>query len=168
MKLKRTTLDFWYKKNYESADPNSEIDEVGEWLHAQEEEHHKEEEIPMQPPPKIQRIAHEGTSVLEVERDPSVRCQIWEYPPDEQDRDVKAYMKHGPYQFLMDVYPPSGSKKHPRRFQSHWFRTFPWLEYSPTKDVAFCFPCFLFFKKLVGKKMSYCIHHYRVQKLEKG
>jgi hypothetical protein len=56
MKLKRTTLDFWYKKNDECADPNSEIDEVVEWLHAQEEEHHEEEEIPMQPPPKIQRI----------------------------------------------------------------------------------------------------------------
>jgi L-fucose isomerase-like protein len=80
MKLKRTTLDFWYKRNDESADPNSEIDEVAEWLHAEEEEYH-EEEIPMQLAPKIQRIAHEGTSVLEVERDPSVRCQIWEYPP---------------------------------------------------------------------------------------
>jgi hypothetical protein len=39
----------------------------------------------MQPPPKIQRIIYEGTSVLEVERDPGLRCQIWEYPPDEQD-----------------------------------------------------------------------------------
>jgi hypothetical protein len=142
MKLKRTTLDFWYKKNDECADPNSEIDEVVEWLHAQEEEHHEEEEIPMQPPPKIQRIAHECTSVLEVERD----------PPDEQDRVVKAYMKPGPYQFLMDVYPPSSSKKHPRRFQSHWFSTFSWLKYSPTKDATFCFPCFLFFKKSVRKK----------------
>jgi hypothetical protein len=65
---------------------------------------------------------------------------------------VKAYMKHGPNQFLMDVYPPSGSKKHPCRFQSHWFRTFPWLEYSPTKDTTFFFPCFLFSKKPVGKK----------------
>jgi hypothetical protein len=85
MKLKRTTVDFWYKKNDESADPSSEIDEVAEWLHAQEEEHQEEEEIPMPPPPKIQRIAHEGTNVLEVERDPGVRCQIWEYPPDGQD-----------------------------------------------------------------------------------
>ena len=106
----------------------------------------------MQPPPKIQRVSYEDTSVLEVERDPGLRCQIWEYPPDEQDQVVKAYMKHGPYQFLMDVYPPSGSEKHPRRFQSHWFRAFPWLEYSPTKDAAFCFPCFLFSKKPVGKK----------------
>jgi hypothetical protein len=42
MKLKRTTVDFWYKKNDESADPSSEIDEVAEWLHAQEEEHQEE------------------------------------------------------------------------------------------------------------------------------
>jgi hypothetical protein len=31
----------------------------------------------MQRPPKIQRMTHEGTSVLEVERDPRLRCQIW-------------------------------------------------------------------------------------------
>ncbi|KAH9779330.1 TTF-type domain-containing protein [Citrus sinensis] len=31
-----------------------------------------------------------------------------------------------------------------RRFQYHWFKKFPWLEYSEVKDSAFCFPCFLF------------------------
>jgi hypothetical protein len=48
----------------------------------------------------------------------------------------------------------SGPANHPRRFQSHWFTTFPWLEYSPTKDAAFCFPCFLFSKKPSGKAGS--------------
>jgi hypothetical protein len=34
----------------------------------------------------------------------------------------------GPYQPLMSKYPLTG-KKHPRRFQSHWFKSYPWLEY---------------------------------------
>lgn len=161
MELRKTTIDYWYKKNdaapeqNESMVPSSEEDEAAEWLAAQEEEaENQEEEIPRQPPTKIRRVDQDGTSVLEVERDPGLRRQIWEYPPNEQDQVVKAYMKHGPYQFFMDAYPPSGSKKHPRRFQSHWFKSFPWLEYSPTKDAAFCFPCFLFSKKPVGKKGS--------------
>ena len=32
-----------------------------------------------------------------------------------------------------------------RRFQFSWFSNFPWLEYSISKDKAFCFPCFLFY-----------------------
>ncbi|KAG4154561.1 hypothetical protein ERO13_D03G074501v2, partial [Gossypium hirsutum] len=30
------------------------------------------------------------------------------------------------------------------RFQTSWFKLFPeWLKYSPSKDVAFCLPCYL-------------------------
>ncbi|ESR44796.1 hypothetical protein CICLE_v10003822mg [Citrus x clementina] len=32
-----------------------------------------------------------------------------------------------------------------RRFQFSWFSNFPWLEYSISKDKAFCFPYFLFY-----------------------
>ncbi|KAK1398788.1 TTF-type domain-containing protein [Heracleum sosnowskyi] len=31
-----------------------------------------------------------------------------------------------------------------RRFQASWFNIFKWLEYSVSKDAAFCFPCYLF------------------------
>ncbi|KAK1403770.1 hypothetical protein POM88_003375 [Heracleum sosnowskyi] len=31
-----------------------------------------------------------------------------------------------------------------RRFQASWFNTFKWLEYSVSKDAAFCFTCYLF------------------------
>jgi hypothetical protein len=92
--------------------------------------------------------------VLIVERDPGLRFQIHTYPPDKQEQVIRAYMKHGPYQFLKDVYPSSGPETHLRRFRSQWFSSFPWLEYSPTKDAAFCFPCFLFAKKPVGKAGS--------------
>jgi len=42
----------------------------------------------------------------------------------------------------MSEYPLTGNK-HRRRFQSHWFKSYPWLEYSE-KNTAFCFPCYLF------------------------
>jgi hypothetical protein len=114
------------------------------------------EEAPRQPAPKVQRINAEITdaSVLIVERDPGLRRQIWEYPANERDQVRKVYMMHGPYQLHMDTYPSSGPASHPRRFQSHWFTAFPWLEYSPAKDAAFYFPCFLFSKKPSGKAGS--------------
>ena len=40
-----------------------------------------------------------------------------------------------PYQPLMSEYPLT-CKKHPRRFQSYWFKSYPWLEYSE-KNTAF-------------------------------
>ena len=113
-----------------------------------------EDEAPSrQRSPKVQ-ILNSDASVLVVERDPGLCCQIWEYPADEQDEARRIYMMHGPYHFLMDEYPLSGSKKHPRRFQAHWFKSFPWLEYSPDKDAAFCFPCYLFSKKPSGRAGS--------------
>ena len=45
----------------------------------------------------------------------------------------------------MSEYPLTG-KKHPRRFQSHWFKSYPWLKYSE-KNTVFCFPCYLFSSK---------------------
>jgi hypothetical protein len=47
----------------------------------------------------------------------------------------------------MEVYPLSGQEDRPRRFQAHWYKSFPWLEYSPEEDAVFCFPCYLFSKK---------------------
>ena len=49
---------------------------------------------------------------------------------------------------------PFDEKTH-RRFQAFWFKLFPkWLEYSLSKDVAFCLPYYLFNKPsgLVGSR----------------
>nr|KYP47865.1 Zinc finger MYM-type protein 1 [Cajanus cajan] len=44
-------------------------------------------------------------------------------------------------------YPLSSKDDHPRRFQYTWFRIFSsWLEYLPSKDVAYYLPCYLFSK----------------------
>ncbi len=31
-----------------------------------------------------------------------------------------------------------------RSFNPDWYKLYPWLEYSITKDAAFCYPCRLF------------------------
>ncbi|GKC30782.1 hypothetical protein Tco_1038076 [Tanacetum coccineum] len=40
---------------------------------------------------------------------------------------------------------------HKRSFQAAWFKRFWWLEYSDKKDAAFCFPCYLFGRKPIGR-----------------
>jgi hypothetical protein len=46
----------------------------------------------------------------------------------------------------------SGKGNHPRRFKDTWFSLFhSWLEYSPSKDAAFCLPCYLFNKGPNGR-----------------
>ncbi|XP_062100068.1 uncharacterized protein LOC133805936 [Humulus lupulus] len=53
-----------------------------------------------------------------------------------------------PYQIHLSKYPPSSPEKHHRLFQSSWFVQFAsWLEYSPSKDAAYCLPCYLFTMK---------------------
>lgn len=87
------------------------------------------------------------------ERDPGKRVQIWDLPPDEQDKARRFYISEGPYQPILADYPLS-ELSHRRRFQSSWFKQFTWLEYSPHTDCAYCLPCFLFSKKPIGKSGS--------------
>uniref|UniRef100_A0A803KTI3 TTF-type domain-containing protein n=1 Tax=Chenopodium quinoa TaxID=63459 RepID=A0A803KTI3_CHEQI len=93
----------------------------------------------------------EGIGLDFLMRDPGLRKQIETYDSDEKDLIRRYYIDFGPYQPKLDNYPYSGSEKHPRRFQKSWFVKFPWLEYSPTMDAAYCFYCFLFAKKPLGR-----------------
>ncbi|ESR55520.1 hypothetical protein CICLE_v10024402mg, partial [Citrus x clementina] len=75
-----------------------------------------------------------------LERDPGLRHQIWDYNVNQRDEMRRAYIMSGPYQPRLPEYPKSGSEKHPRRFQSLWFDSFPsWLAYSPTKMQPFVY-----------------------------
>ncbi|KAL4620489.1 hypothetical protein ACB092_06G158100 [Castanea dentata] len=59
------------------------------------------------------------------------------------------YIKLGPYQPKLDEYKKIKFGSHSRKFKHSWFaiKEFStWLEYSPSKDVALCLPCFLFDK----------------------
>ncbi|KAK1390859.1 Repressor of the inhibitor of the protein kinase-like protein [Heracleum sosnowskyi] len=83
-------------------------------------------------------------------RDPGLRKQIETYHLNKKDLIRRAYIDLGPYQ-PVQVYPFSGPEHHPRRFQKSWFDKFSWLEYSPEKDAAYCFYCFLFAKNPLGR-----------------
>jgi hypothetical protein len=49
----------------------------------------------------------------------------------------------------------SGKGDHLRRFQETWLEIFySWLEYSPSKDAAYCLPCYLFNKGPSGNSGS--------------
>jgi hypothetical protein len=65
------------------------------------------------------------------------------------DQIRRAYLKWGSYRIRLEEYPLSAKEDHPRRFQHTWFDIFPyWLEYSPSKDIAYCLlPCYLFSKE---------------------
>ena len=78
---------------------------------------------------------------------------MWDYPVNQCDEIRRMYLKHGPYQLILqnEKYPLSGPKKHPRCFQASWFTQFSWLEYSGSKDAAYCLPCYLFSMKTLGR-----------------
>ncbi|CAJ2659760.1 unnamed protein product, partial [Trifolium pratense] len=117
------------------------------------------EEVITSTPVQVSRIEEVTTSMPQrvevvddflnsLERDPGKRSPIWSYSPNHIDQIRRAYLKWGSYRILLEEYPLSGKENHLRRFQHTWFDIFPfWLEYSPSKDAAYCLPCYLFSKE---------------------
>lgn len=58
--------------------------------------------------------------------------------------DIAQSKHEHPTQPFLKCYPSKKFQSNWRHFHSEWFSLFPWLEYSVTKDAAFCFPCRLF------------------------
>ncbi len=50
----------------------------------------------------------------------------------------------GPNQVKLSEYPQQRFRVRKRSFSANWFSHFPWLEYSVSKDAAFCFSCRMF------------------------
>ena len=78
-----------------------------------------------------------------LDYDPRTRKQIWEYHVNQRDEIRRAYIKKGPHQLPLKTYKKNGKRN--RSFQASWYGYHStWLEYSPTTDVAYCLPCFVF------------------------
>ncbi|XP_074351956.1 uncharacterized protein LOC141691112 [Apium graveolens] len=77
-----------------------------------------------------------------LERDPGLRRPIWKYPPNVRDDIRREYIRLEACQPKLhkDQYPPTEFGNQRRRFQASWFNSWPWLEYSVSKDAAFYFP----------------------------
>ncbi|XP_060846280.1 zinc finger MYM-type protein 1-like [Rhopalosiphum padi] len=60
--------------------------------------------------------------------------------------EFKQRVLKGPYQPVLKIFPRTtfGNANKQRSFQHSWYNLFPWLEYSPKADLAFCFPCRMF------------------------
>ncbi|CAH9113588.1 unnamed protein product [Cuscuta europaea] len=99
-----------------------------------------------------------SSSVIEIERDPGKRRKICDWPVNNRDEVRRLYLVAGPYQPKLQRYQGREYKDKIRRFQPNWFNEFNWLEYSPTRHKAYCFPCFLFCDNIHASNTSALVH----------
>ncbi|XP_058771941.1 uncharacterized protein LOC131645595 [Vicia villosa] len=66
------------------------------------------------------------------------------YAPDIQDQVRRAYILKGPTQPDLERFPRTQFGKSSRAFCKAWYKNYTWIEYSESKDVTYCFYCFLF------------------------
>ena len=86
----------------------------------------------------------------EIKYDPGLRKEINTYGPNRREKVRRKYLENGHCQPRTCIFPSSqiGEKENPRRFIPEWFDEFgSWLEYSESKDRAYCFICLLFREK---------------------
>ena len=80
----------------------------------------------------------------EIVADPGLRKPIEEYGINIRDAIRREYLIRGPCQPIGHVYPKKIQSGRKRSFVESWFKKHAWLEYSVSKDAAFCFYCYLF------------------------
>ena len=76
--------------------------------------------------------------------DPALRKPIEEYPISIRDEVRRRYLVKGPCQPYGHEFPSRKFGKISRCFRDAWFTKYELLEYSTSKDAAFCFWCYLF------------------------
>ncbi|XP_020411106.1 zinc finger MYM-type protein 1-like [Prunus persica] len=79
-----------------------------------------------------------------LQADPGLRIRMMEYDTNIRDEVRRAYLQKGPCQPRGHSFPQSNISGINRRFIPQWFDEFDWLEYSVSKDAAFCLYCYLF------------------------
>jgi len=65
-------------------------------------------------------------------------------PADEDVSNVDNLLSLGPIQPTNIDYPKTSFSGKDYRFQERWYHQYDWIEYSISKDAAFCFPCRIF------------------------
>ncbi|XP_044426218.1 uncharacterized protein [Triticum aestivum] len=109
------------------------------------EQHGPHPSMPQQQGHQTQTNEVQFRGIEFLQRDPALRPQIWQYPPNQRDDVRRAYLKLGIMQPRLKDYKAYGPEGRKRRFKYDWFKDFPsWLEYSEDSHRAYCFYCFLF------------------------
>ena len=81
----------------------------------------------------------------EIQFDPGKRKCIDQYRPNQKDVVGRKYLDNGPCQPRTHDFPLRLIADKNRRFNLAWFDEFgSWIEYSESKDRAYCLCCFLF------------------------
>ena len=92
--------------------------------------------------PKRTRIE---VDVANLPTDLGLRIKISNNHPNERDQIRRHYLQNKACQPINHDFPQSQFGKAKRRFNLVWFKEFlGWLEYSITKDAAYCLYCYLF------------------------
>ncbi|XP_042055756.1 zinc finger MYM-type protein 1-like [Salvia splendens] len=87
-----------------------------------------------------------GLNLNDIVGDPGKRKPIEEFDVSIRDRVRREYLNMGPCQPIGHKYEKKKYGTQERSFQDIWFKRYTWLEYSVSKDAAFCFWCYLFKK----------------------
>jgi hypothetical protein len=101
---------------------------------------------PLQPsaPPQDSNHGY-GFNLDDIVSDPALRKQIYEFRPEIRDQVRRAYIQKGPTQPILKIpLKQFGNNAKKRAFSKSWYINYNWLEYKESKDLAFCFYCFLF------------------------
>jgi hypothetical protein len=85
--------------------------------------------------------------------DPGNRKPFDDYEPEIRDQVKRAYALSGPTQPREFQFSSKWIGGQWRSFLKTWFDEFDWLEYSESKDAAYCLYCYLFFN--LGKPENF-------------
>ncbi|CAH9060043.1 unnamed protein product [Cuscuta europaea] len=90
----------------------------------------------------------------DIVSDPGLRKPIFKYNSFIRDQVMREYLTRGPCRPIGHVYPKRVYGKEKRSFQPAWFEKYPWLEYSISKDAAYCLWCYLFKDSNKGNRVG--------------
>ncbi|XP_075091830.1 uncharacterized protein LOC142171985 [Nicotiana tabacum] len=92
----------------------------------------------------VQHQQSERVNLSSLEVDPGERLAIRKYHPNDHDAIRRKYLQRGPFQPREHKFPQRIFYGKLRLFNPQWFDEYDRLEYSITKDAAFCVYCYLF------------------------
>ena len=93
---------------------------------------------------QVENQSHTDLNLEDIISDPGLRKPIENFDIAIRDQARREYALRGPCQLNGHLYPKTTFGNHERSFQESWYKKYPWLEYSISKNAAFCFWCYLF------------------------